>query len=670
MKRWDANSIYHKTKNLILGKARDPLDKTIFHKLSLIAFFAWVGLGADGLSSSCYGPDEAFRTLGSHTYLSIFVALGTAITILVISTSYSQIIELFPSGGGGYLVASKLLSPRMGMISGCALLIDYVLTISVSIASGADALFSFLPLELHPWKIWVAVAGVILLSILNLRGVKESVLPLVPIFLIFLITHAFAIIYAFSAHVVNLPQIVKESMAEAHHASSELGLWGLMILLLRSYSMGAGTYTGIEAVSNGLPILREPKVQTAKRTMHYMTISLATMAVGLLFGYLLIHVSPQPGKTLNAVFMHRLSDSWGYIGSIFVMITLISEAVLLFVAAQTGFLDGPRVLANMALDRWVPTNFALLSDRLITQNGILLMGITSLITVILSKSSVQVLVILYSINVFITFVLSQAGMVRHWWTSRRETKNWQKKLGINGIGLCMCSFILVSVVILKFNEGGWITLAVTSILIITVISINRHYRNTASLLRKLDRLLPELSAQSDEHIPRILRNKGTKKDIELNAKTAILMVNGFSGLGLRTLYNIFELFEDTFKNFVFIQIGMLDAGNFKGSDQVESLKKHIKSEIDKYVSLMKHHGYYSEGYFAIATDIVDAVEEMAPRILERFPHSVFFGGKIVFPKETLFTRILHNNTAFMVQRRLYHKGIPSIVLPVQVEIQS
>src|SRR3984957_15275166 len=132
-------------KPLLLGKPRDVHDPHLFHKLSLIAFFAWVGLGADGLSSSCYGPEETFKALNGHIYLSLFVAAASVITVFMISASYSQIIELFPSGGGGYLVASKLLSPELGVVSGCALLIDYVLTITISVASGADALFSMLP---------------------------------------------------------------------------------------------------------------------------------------------------------------------------------------------------------------------------------------------------------------------------------------------------------------------------------------------------------------------------------------------------------------------------------------------------------------------------------------------------------------------------------------------
>src|SRR4051812_16379057 len=160
-------------RSLFLGRARSLSEQNLFHKISLVAILAWVGLGADGLSSSCYGPEEMFKALGGNHHLALFVALASVITILAICASYSQTIALFPTGGGGYLVASKLLSPAVGVVSGSALLVDYVLTITVSIASGADALFSILPPEWLAWKFTVACVGVVGLTFLNLRGVKE-----------------------------------------------------------------------------------------------------------------------------------------------------------------------------------------------------------------------------------------------------------------------------------------------------------------------------------------------------------------------------------------------------------------------------------------------------------------------------------------------------------------
>src|SRR5436309_6444235 len=200
----------------LLGTALDPFSKKTRQHIALVAFLAWVGLGADGLSSSCYGPEEAFLALGQHQYLALFLAVLTAVPAFVISTSYSQIIELFPSGGGGYLVASHLLGPHVGLVSGCALLVDYVLTITISIASGSDALFSFLPVEWHHLKLWTSTAAIVFLIVLNLRGVRESVLTLVPIFVAFIITHALMIVYSLVANAGNLPQVVSATAAETH----------------------------------------------------------------------------------------------------------------------------------------------------------------------------------------------------------------------------------------------------------------------------------------------------------------------------------------------------------------------------------------------------------------------------------------------------------------------
>ncbi len=191
--------------SIFIGPPRDVRDPQIFHSLSLVAFLAWVGLGSDGLSSSCYGPEEAFLALGSHQYLAVFLAMLMALTVFIISASYSQTIDQFPTGGGGYLVATKLLGKYPGLVSGCALIVDYVLTIAISIASGADAIFSFLPVSWLPYKFVVAIAVVVVMVAMNLRGVKESVLALVPIFLAFVVLHSFLIVYAFMSRANELP---------------------------------------------------------------------------------------------------------------------------------------------------------------------------------------------------------------------------------------------------------------------------------------------------------------------------------------------------------------------------------------------------------------------------------------------------------------------------------
>ena len=662
-------SFLDRLKNVLIGGARDIRDPNLFHKLSLVAFFAWVGLGADGLSSANYGPEESFLALGTHGHLGIFVALATAITIFVVASSYSQIVELFPSGGGGYLVASKLLSPILGMVSGSALLIDYVLTIALSIAAGADAIFSFLPLEMQPLKILLAIAGVLVLTVLNLRGVKESVGPLVPIFLLFLVTHVFAIIFALGLHAPEIGAVVQGTVMDTRTATTQLGAFGVFILIMRAYSMGAGTYTGIEAVSNGLPILREPRVQTAKRTMRYMAASLAFMAVGLMIGYLLFGLSKVPGKTLNAVLMERIATGWGVPGELFVLVALVAEAVLLFVAAQTGFLDGPRVLSNMSLDRWLPSQFSLLSERLVIKNGILLMGGAALVLMLVSRGSVTLLIVLYAINVFITFCLSQAGMVRHWWKERKNLGAWKRKILINGFGLILTSFILVSQIILKFRVGGWITLLVTGSVALVAIVIKRFYFRTGRRLAHLDHLMTAVASAETASPPEPLQGPSRTRRLRFDpkAKTAVILVSGFNGTGLHTLFSVKKVFGEVFRNWFFIQAGIVDADRFKGTAGIDDLRTHVEEGLDRYVQFLKAEGMFAQGFSAIGTDVSDEICGLAQSLYEKHPTAVFFGGQIVFVEDSFLTRLLFNHTTFAVQRRLHQQGIPFLVMPVRVQ---
>src|SRR5713226_623451 len=426
---------------IFIGPARDVRDPQIFQHLSLIAFLAWVGLGSDGLSSSCYGPEEAFLALGPDQYLAIFLALLMALTVFIISASYAQTIDEFPTGGGGYTVATKLLGTRAGLVSGCALIVDYVLTISISIASGADAIFSFLPIGCFPYRFWLSIAVVILMIGMNLRGVKESVLTLLPIFVAFVVMHVAFVTYAFISRAFELPLVVSTAVHQAHQGIDTLGALGLSVIFFLAYSMGAGTYTGIEAVSNALPILREPRTVTGKRTMLYMAVSLAALAGGILVGYLLFDVAPAKGQTLNAVLFERVAGNWRLfglaIGTPIITFTLLTEGALLFVAAQTGFVGGPQVLATMAVDRWLPRRFAQLSSRLVTQDGVLAMGLAAIAILVFTHARVSVLVVLYAINVFVTFTLSQLGMSAHWWQERAREPQWLRKLAINGMG-CVC----------------------------------------------------------------------------------------------------------------------------------------------------------------------------------------------------------------------------------------
>jgi amino acid transporter len=646
-------------RRLLVGGPRDLRDSRLFHRLALIPFLAWVGLGADGLSSSAYGPEEAFKALGRHAYLAVALAALMAITVLLISAAYRRIIEEFPSGGGGYVVASNLLGPSAGVVSGAALLVDYVLTITISIAAAGDALFSFLPVGWHGLKHVVEFGFILILMTLNIRGVRESVVTLLPVFLLFLLTHALLIGGGIIGHLPELPSTARAVRAGFTEGTATLGLGGLLLLFVRAYSLGGGTYTGIEAVSNGLPIMRDPKVETGKRTMVYMGTSLAFTASGLLLCYLLWQITPVAGKTMNAVLTERLAGGLPF-GGTFVVLTLFSEAMLLVVAAQAGFIDGPRVLANMAVDSWVPHRFAALSERLTTQNGIVVMGAAALAALLYTSGNVGHLVVMYSINVFLTFSLSMLAMLRFWYQHRKARREWRSRLALFAAGFVLCVTILGTTTYEKLAEGGWVTVVITLAVIGLCFVIRRHYRTVNTELDKLYHELGDLPHTTPAHP---LADAG---QVDPQKPTAAVLVGSYGGVGIHTVLNIFRSFPGHFKGLVFVTVGVIDSGEFKGEHAIEELTRRTEEMLAQYVSFAAGLGVPAIARMAIGTEAVAEAEKLCLEVAHEFPRVVFFAGKMIFQQERWYHRLLHNETALAVEKRLRWVGKTMVTLPIRV----
>jgi len=644
----------------VLGAPRNLKDPSLGHKISLIAFLAWVGLGADGLSSSAYGPEEAYKALGDNVWMALVLAGAAALTVFIISYAYSRIIEHFPHGGGGYVVATELLGNTAGVVSGCALLVDYILTITVSIAGGADAVFSLVPLAYQHWKLPVEFGAILLLTVMNMRGVKESVTALVPVFLTFVVTHLILIGGGLIWHAGAAPALAREVVAGARHGWTQLGALGLFVLGMHAYSMGAGTYTGIEAVSNGLGIMRDPKVDTGKRTMRYMAVSLALTAGGLLVCYMLFRVHHVDGETMNATLAKAFAGHWRIgtwpVGKWFVGITICSEAVLLLVAAQAGFIDGPRVMANMALDSWLPRRFAALSDRLTTQNGVLLIGAAATAALLYTRGDITLLVVMYSINVFATFSLSEIGMVRFWVRHRKTDPQWKKHLPVHATGLVLCLSILCVMLVEKVREGGWITLLVTGLCIGMCFLIRRHYRRVADRVREVETSLEELPQETGRAVPQF----------DASQPTAVILVGGMARLGMHCLLNIFRMFPKTFHNAVFVSVGVMNSEFFKGDQQVERLEQSTRELLDGYVAMAGRIGVPARAAYQIGLDVVEEVSTLCLEIRQQYPRAVVFAGEIVFDEPRWYDRMMHNETAFAIQRRLRFAGVPIVILPVRL----
>ena len=654
------SSFIKQIKELLFGPARDPFAPETRQHIALMAFFAWVGLGADGLSSSAYGPEEAFKALGTHVHLSLYLAIATAFTVFLISTAYNQVIELFPTGGGGYKVATQLIGPHAGLISGAALIVDYVLTIAISVASGVDAVFSSLPTAWQSHKLTVELFLTLFLMFLNLRGMKESIKVLTPIFMGFVITHVLIIVYGVAIRGNEIPAIVHQTLHETSSLAGQMGWVFVASLFLRAYSMGGGTYTGIEAVSNNVNVLQEPRVHTGKLTMFYMATSLAFTAGGIILLYLLWDAVPSShGETLNAVAFRSVIASLGFSpGLSYVLLTtvLILEGALLYVAANTGLLGGPAVLANMANDGWTPSQFSSLSSRLVTKYGILLMGIAALLILLWSGGVVDLLAVLYSINVFLTFSLSLTGLTRYWW-KHREHPQWALRLGVSVVGLTVTSGILVVTLAEKFFEGGWMTLLITSAVIGMCLLIRQHYRETAAQMAKADHLLSQLPATP----------VATPPALDPEAPTAVFLISRAKGAGMHTILWVQRLFPHVYRNFVFLSVGAVDTQSYGGEGSIEGLKASVHSACDYYVNFCHRNGIAAKSYEAYGTDRIAELTRLSERVHEEFPNSIFFASKLIFVHDNWLTRILHNQTALQMQRILHLQGMTMVILPMKVD---
>lgn len=650
-----------KIREIILGKPLDPMKSETRHSMALVAFLAWVGLGADGLSSSAYGPEETFRALGGHNELGLYLAIATAVTVFIIALAYNQVIELFPTGGGGYRVATKLVGPYLGLISGCALILDYVLTIAISIASGVDALASFLPLGFQPYKLWAEAFFIGVLIVMNLRGLKEAIQILLPIFLGFVVTHLVLIVYGIVAHASYLPDLVPTTMASTGELASNIGWTGVAAMLLLAYSQGGGTYTGLEAVSNNVNLLAEPRVRTGKMTMLYMALSLAFTASGIILLYLLWDAKHVPGQTLNASTFKLIIDSMGLGGpllnQVLLVVVLAFEAGLLFVAANTGFLGGPAVLSNMASDSWVPHKFRYLSTRLVTQNGILVLGIAALAILFWTEGKVTLLVVLYSISVFLTFAISLFGLCLYWWQSRNiDGQSWVRRLLLSLTGFVICSGILAVLLYERFASGGWAAIAIIAAIATLCVLIRRHYRETKQAIHSVDQVF-----ENQPFGPVTEPSEPNTED-----QTAVFIVGSSRGGGLHALLWVLRMFPGHFKNFLFVNARTVDSHAYGGVGALEKMREEAADTLEYFVDFCQSHGMASSSYIGFGTDAVDEVTTLCEAISREYPHAIFFTSKLIFASDNWFTRLLHNQAALAVQRRLHLEGLQMVILPMKV----
>jgi hypothetical protein len=389
--------------------------------------------------------------------------------------------------------------------------------------------------------------------------------------------------------------------------------------------------------------------------MLYMAVSLALTAAGLLCCYALFDIKPAHSRTLNAILADATFFAWPF-GGVIALVTLLSEGALLLVAAQTGFVDGPRVMANMATDSWLPRRFSALSERLTMQNGILLMGAAAFVLLLYTEGSISALVVMYSINVFLTFSLSQFGMIRMFFKNKASEPQWKKYVAIHTFGLFLCLTILCVTVFEKFTEGGWVTVVITSAFIGLCYSIKGHYIKTRNALRQLEQDMSDVPSG----------RSSTSAPVNPKEKTAILLVSGYNGFGLHTFLSILKAFPNVYRNFIFVAVAEIDSGSFKGVAEIEALKDSVRKGLTMYVKLCRSFGFPADFRMDVGVDVVETATGLCESLNKDFPDSTVFAGQLIFRQDRLLQRILHNQTAFAIQRRLLWQGIAAVILPIRI----
>jgi len=516
-------------KRILVGRAlrtEQAAHERLTKKTALAVF------SSDALSSTAYATEEillvlavaAAATSGASFSFVVPVSVGIAVLLAIVATSYRQTIHAYPSGGGAYIVAKENLGQTPGLIAGASLLVDYVLTVSVSIAAGVAAITSAVQGTSYAWlsdhKVILCLIFIAFIAIANLRGVRESgalfATPTYVFLVSFLFMIAFGLFHYFTyGGTAAIPTQEELKTAEGYHLQPLT-----LFLLLGAFSNGCAALTGIEAISNGVQAFKKPEAKNAATTVVWMAILLATMFLGTSVMAYLYHVHPKQSETVISQFARIMFT--GPLGWFYYVVQAATAAILVL-AANTAFADFPRLSSLLARDRFLPRQFANRGDRLVFSNGIVLLSIFSGVLVIAFGGDTSRLIPLYAVGVFLSFTLSQSGMVVHWLRERKKLRakneapgevrptsngplpdvglmdeeihrsyfvtdevtapaNWKKSLAINAVGALATFIVLCVLIATKFIHGAWIVVVVIPLLVLLFRAIHNHYLMVAKQL--------------------------------------------------------------------------------------------------------------------------------------------------------------------------------------------
>jgi amino acid transporter len=465
-------------KRLLIGKpiATEQQHNERLNKLTALAVFS-----SDALSSVAYATEAILAVLilaGSAALgLSLPIAGGIAFLLVVVAISYRQTIHAYPNGGGAYIVSIENLGKLPGLVAAAALLIDYVLTVAVSISAGVAAITSLASNWGFPgvqsFAVEIALVCILIVGLANLRGVKESgAIFAVPTYA-FIISILALVGWGLLRIMIGDVGPVEQPSALELHSGEALGLW----LVLRAFSAGCTALTGVEAISDGIPAFKKPEAHNAAITLSWMVGILTTMFLGIT--WLADQLQAVPNELTHETIISQVARTLFGIGPAYSFIQ-ITTALILVLAANTAYADFPRLASLLARDRFLPRQFSSRGDRLVYSNGIVVLSLFAALLVVIFQANEIAMLPLYAIGVFISFTLSQSGMVRY--HLREREASWRWGLAINGLGAALTSVVLIVLAVTKFTHGAWAVLFLLPLLVLMFSTINRHYANVAEQL--------------------------------------------------------------------------------------------------------------------------------------------------------------------------------------------
>src|SRR5579859_4736 len=464
-----------------LPLATEQLAHERLTKVKALAVFS-----SDALSSVAYATEEILYILVGAASIGIASALipisiGIVILLAIVAISYRQTIRAYPNGGGSYIVAHNELGVWPGLIAAGSLMVDYILTVAVSISSGVQAVTSAIE-ALHPYTVEIALAALLFMVIVNLRGVRESGSIFAAPTYLFITSILLMIGVAFFKIIGGGGNPVSGGSPQAGAHLLKQGTESVGIfLILRAFASGCTAMTGVEAISNGVPAFEKPEAQNARLTLAWMASILAVMFIGI--SILAHHYGIRPDdpaqKGAQTVLSKIAHESFGRGNNPFYIITQAATFLILVLAANTSFADFPRLSSILAHDGYMPHQFAFRGERLAFSNGIIVLGIISGLLIIAFKANTDALIPLYAVGVFVSFTLSQSGMVRHWIMRRREggeeARGAQRSMIINGTGAVATGIVAIVIAATKFIYGAWIVIVLIPLIVLLLRAIGRHY---------------------------------------------------------------------------------------------------------------------------------------------------------------------------------------------------